>query len=242
MVTIKKIVILLVATVLAGNCFAQGFYFQPVFKNRISGGAIFSFFGKDPHVAKNIKPLFGFCVNYNCEIELVDNTSILAGLTYSNQAVQFNGYYVAPGYTYLFDETFPYTHRLRFQSIQLPLAVKFNLNLEEDNAYTPYFMLGLGVTYLYSAKVTVVSDSTDNRVYRGITDMGFENHLIHKKINTFAQGGIGLQKNMRKKERALFLEFIYKMDFSRLSYTGFENSNNVHLRNSSVSVNVGIKF
>lgn len=243
MIRTKKIIILLLATVCTTGCWAQeGFYFQPVLKNRVSAGALFSFFGKDPHVAKNIKPLFGFTVAYNAEIELVDNTSILTGITYANQAVRFNGYYVAPGYTYLFDETFAYTHRLRFQSAQLPIAIKFNFNLEEDHPFTPYFFAGLGFSYIFNAKVSVVSDSTESTIYKGMTDLGYENHLIHEKLNTFFQGGFGIQRNLRKKERALFLELIYKMDVSRLQYRGYENSNNIRMRNSNVSVVAGIKF
>lgn len=241
---IKKIIVILLATVCTGfSSFAQeGFYFQPVLKNRVSTGAVFSFFGKDPHVAKNIHPLFGFTVAYNAEIELVDNTSILTGLTYTNQAVKFNGYYVAPGHTYLFDETFAYSHRLRFQSIQLPIAVKFNLNVEEDHPFTPYFFAGLGFSYIFKAKVSVVSDSTEKNVYKGPVDLGYENHLIHKKVNTFFQGGIGIQRNLRKKERALFLDLIYKMDISRLQYNGYENSNHVRMRNSNLSIVMGLKF
>jgi hypothetical protein len=229
-------------TACAVSCFAQGFYFQPIFKQRISGGAMLSFFGKAPHVAENIQPLLGFTVNYNSEIELIDNTSILAGFTYTNQAVQFNGYYVAPGYTYLFDKTFAYTHRLRYQSIQLPLAVKFNFNLETDHPYTPYFFGGLGFSYILHSTVSIVSDSTESQVYKGEADLGYENHLIHRKVNGFFQGGFGIQKNLRKKESALFLDLIYKMDVSRLHYTGYENSNNIRFRNSSVSVVVGMKF
>lgn len=239
---VKKIIFLLITIAYGINSYAQGFYFQPTFKQRINGGVIFSFFGKDPHVAKNIHPLFGFTVGYNTEIELIDNSSILAGLTYTNQAVQFNGYFVAPGHTYLFDETFAYTHRLRFQSLQVPVALKLNLNTEADNAYTPYFLLGLGFNYIFNASVSVVSDSTDNRIYKGPAELSFENHIINKQFNSFIQGGFGLQKNMRRKERALFIELIYKFDISRMAYSGYENSNNIHFRNSNLSIMTGIKF
>ncbi len=239
--SIKKI-ILIITIVLVKGGFAQGFYFQPIIKHRISGGPLLSFFGKDPHTMKNVNPLFGYTVNYATEIELLDNTSILAGLTYTNQGVRFNGYYVVPGYTYLFDGTFAYDHKLRFQSLQLPLAVKFNLNLEEDNNYTPYFILGLGFTYIATSTSTIVSDSTEATVYKGKTDLEFEHHLIHKKVNCFAQGGFGIQRNMRKRDRALYIEFVYKYDFPRLHYMGHENSNSVFFRNTSLSIVAGIKL
>jgi hypothetical protein len=239
----KKIILLLAAVVYTGACFAQGRYYQTVsLKHRISAGPVLSFFGKDPHALTNVNPLFGFTGSYNSEIEIIDNLNLLAGFTYANQAVQFNSYYVAPGHTYIFDNSFAYTHRLRFQSIQLPISLKLDLNSEADNPYTPYFLLGFGFSYLYSAKTAITSDSTENKVYSGKTDLSFENFVFGKKFNSFFQGGFGIQKNMRKKERALFLDLIYKYDVSRLSYTGYENSNNAHFRNSSVSIFLGLKF
>jgi hypothetical protein len=239
----KKIVLLLAAVVYTGTCIGQGIYYQTLsLKHRIGTGPMISFFGKDPHAFTNVNPLFGFTISYNSEIDIIDNLNLLVGLTYMNQAVQFNGYYVAPGHTYIFDNSFPYTHRLRFQSIQLPISIKLNLNAEADHSYTPYFLLGFGFSYLYNAKASVTSDSTENKVYSGKTDLSFENYLFNEKFNSFFQGGFGVQKNMRKKERALFLDIIYKYDISRLYYTGHENSNNIHFRNTNVSVVVGLKF
>ncbi len=239
----KKKIILLAAVIYTTTCFSQGLYYQTVsFKHRISGGSMLSFFGKDPHNLSKVNSLFGFTVNYNCEINIIDNVSVLAGITYANQAVQFNGYFVAPGYTYIFDNSFAYTHRLRFQSAQLPLTLKLSLNDDADKPYTPYFLLGFGFSYLYSAKTSIISDSTENKVYKGKTDLAFENFLFNNKLNSFFQGGFGIQKNIRKKERALFLDFMYKFDISRLHYTGYQNSNAVRFRNSNLSVIVGFKF
>jgi hypothetical protein len=239
----KKIILLLAAVVYTVTCFSQGLYYQTVsLKHRVSAGPMLSFFGKDPHALTNVNPLFGFTISYNSEIDIIDNLSLLVGLTYANQAVQFNGYYVAPGHTYIFDNSFAYTHRLRFQSLQLPINLKFNLNTETDHFYTPYFLLGFGFNYLYSAKTSITSDSTGNKIYSGKTDLAFENFVFSKKFNSFFQGGFGIQKNMRKKDRAIFLDLIYKYDISRLYYEGYENSNAVRFRNSSLSIVVGLKF
>jgi hypothetical protein len=239
----KKIILLIAAIVYAGTSVGQGIYYQTFsLKHRISAGPMLSFFGKDPHAFTKVNPLFGFTVNYNSEIGIVDNLNLLVGLTYTNQALQFNGYYVAPGYTYIFDNSFAYTHRLRFQNIQLPISLKLNLNTDDDHAYTPYFMLGFGFSYVYSSTASITSDSTGNNVYNGKTDLAFENFVFNKKFNSFFQGGFGIQKNMRKKERALFLDLVYKYDISRLYYEGHQHSNAVRFRNSSISVVVGLKF
>jgi hypothetical protein len=239
----KKIIVLLATLIYTGTSSGQGIYYQTIsLKHRISGGAMLSFFGKDPHALTKVNPLFGFTAGYASEIDIIDNLNLLVGLTYTNQALQFNGYYVAPGHTYIFDNSFAYTHRLRFQNIQLPISLKFNLNTEADNAYTPYLMLGFGFSYLYNAKASITSDSTGNRIYNGKADLAFENFVFNKKFNSFFQGGFGIQKNMRKKEKALFLDFIYKYDIARLYYTGHEDSNAIRFRNSSLSVVVGLKF
>ena len=242
-VCVKKNLFLLISFACMANCFAQGYYFRlPPVHHRFSAGGTFSFFSKDPHVVTNIHPLIGYTANYSAEIELFDNSSLMVGLSYANLGVQFNSYYAAPGHTYVFDGTFAYTHRLRYQVAQLPVGMKFNFNSEADNFYTPYALLGIGFSYILSAKTTIVSDSTDSRVYKGNADLTNENAALLKKLNSFGQVGLGLQKNNRDNGRAIFLTFLYKYDVSRLNYAGYQESNRVNFRNSNISVIVGLKF
>src|SRR3954470_17039558 len=154
----KKNLFLLLFFACSANCFAQGqgYYFRfPPVHHRFSVGTTYSFFSKDPHVIKNIRPLIGYTGSYSAEIEILDNASLLVGLTYTNLAVQFNSYFAAPGHTYVFDGSFAYVHRLRYQSVQLPIGLKFNLLSEADNSFTPYFLLGIGFNYILSAKTTI---------------------------------------------------------------------------------------
>lgn len=239
----KIILVLILAFAHKTNCVAQGYYFRfPPVHHRFSAGGTFSFFSKDPHVVKSIRPLIGYCANYSAEIEIFDKASLMIGLSYTSLAAQFQAYYAAPGYTYVFDGTFAYTHRLRYQMVQLPIGMKFNFNSEADNFFTPYGLLGIGFSYILSAKTTIVSDSTDTRVYKGNADLTNENAALLKKLNSFAQAGLGIQKNNRNNGRALFLEFSYKYDVSRLHYGGYQNSNRINFRNSNVSVIVGVTF
>ncbi|HET6224850.1 MAG TPA: outer membrane beta-barrel protein [Bacteroidia bacterium] len=241
--SIKRILFLLIIFACSVNGVAQGYYFRlPPVNHRFSAGATFSFFSKDPHVVKSIRPLIGYNANYNCEIELFDNSSLIVGLSYVNLGTQFQGYYAAPGHTYAFDGTFAYTHRLRYQMTQLPIGMKLNFNAEADNSITPYLLLGIGFSYIINAKTTIVNDSTDMQVYKGTADLTNENSVLLKKLNSFGQAGFGIQKNNRNNGRALLLEFIYKYDVSRLHYAGYQNSNRVDFRNSNISVIVGMKF
>jgi len=241
-VCVKKKLFLLIAFACITNCFAQGYYFRfPPVHHRFSAGATFSFFSKDPHVMDAIRPLIGYTAGYSAEIEIFDNANLLAGVSYMSLGTKFQGYYAAPGYTYKFDGNFAYTHRLRYQMAQLPIGMKFNFNSEPDNSFTPYGLVGIGLSYIFNAKTTI-TDSTGTKIYKGITELTNENSVFLKGLNSFVQAGLGIQKNNRDNGRAIFLECVYKYDVSRLHYTGYQNSNRVYFRNSNVSVIVGLKF
>ncbi len=242
-VCVKKNLFLLIAFACTTNCLAQGYYFRfPPVHHRFSAGGTFSFFSKDPHVIDGIRPLIGYTASYSAEIEVLDYASLMVGVSYISQGTQFQGYYFAPGHTYVFDGKFGYTHRLRYQAAQLPIGMKFNFNSAADNWFTPYALLGIGFSYLINAKTTITSNATDERIYKGNADLANENSVFIKGLNSFAQAGLGIQKNNRDNGRAIFLEFLYKYDVSRLHYAGYQNSNRINFRNSNVSAIVGLKF
>lgn len=243
MVKTQHVLFYITAVLFFKTAAAQSLYAPNHYLNhRIAGGAVISFFKEDPHVMKNAQALRGFSLNYTAVLPVGTRASVLAGINYLNQGLQFNGYYAAPGYTYVFDESFAYVHRLRYQIIQVPLAMKADLNIEKDHAYTPYFLMGFGFGYSFRSSVSITSDSTEKNVYKGKTIVTFENYSLDEKLNAFFQAGFGIQKNMRKKARGLFLEFLYRYEISRLHYSGYQQSNNVNFRNSNLSINVGMKF
>ncbi len=243
MAKIQQFLILLTVFLFHQTTLAQSLYEPNQYvKHRVAGGPVISFFKTDPRVTKNVTALRGFTVSYSTEIQIATKTSLLAGFTYINQGMQFKGYYEAPGYTYLFDKTFAYAHRIRYQSVQLPIALKINLNAEKDYPYTPYFLAGFGFNYVFQTTVSIASDSTGKNIYNGKTILTYENHLFSEKLNTFFQGGFGVQKNFRRKKRAVFIELCYRDEITRLHYNGYQNSSNVNFRNSNLAVNMGMKF
>ena len=76
----------------------------------------------------------------------------------------------------------------------------------------------------------------------GTTDITFENHIIDKHFNAFLHAGLGIQKNLHDTGKALFLEFTYKYNISRLHYPGNQNTNNLNIKNNSLSICVGLRF
>jgi hypothetical protein len=101
-------------------------------KHRISAGPVISFYKNNPQYTVNSKSKAGFNAAYKCEITLALKTNFLVGLEYMSQGLKFNGYYSAPNHTYLFDQTFSYSHDIQYQEVQLPFAFKIALNPEKE--------------------------------------------------------------------------------------------------------------
>jgi hypothetical protein len=213
-----------------------------IFRHRISVGPVFSFYKNDPHFTINTKAKIGANASYKTEILLGRKTNVLLGLEYMSQGLKFNGYYADTGYTYLYDETFSYTHELRYNEIQLPVGLKLALNSEKESPVTPYLTGGVGARYIINSYIVISSDSTETTPYDGKGTIAFEHEIIAKNLNAFFFGGIGLQKNYRSTSKAIFFELAFKRGFSRIHYTGHENSNNINIRERSLTVLFGLRF
>ena len=211
-------------------------------KHRITAGPVISFYKNNTQHTVNTKAKAGFNAAYKCELTLGRKTNFLVGLEYMSQGLKFNGYFSAPNHTYLFDETFAYSHEIRFQEIQLPLAFKIAFSPEKDNRFSSYFFLGPGFRYIVKSTAFIESDSTQETVLDGTTDLTFENHIVDQHFNAFLHAGMGIQKNFRDTGKALFIEFTYKYNISRLHYIGDKNSNNLNIKNNSLSICVGVRF
>lgn len=213
-----------------------------ILRHRISAGPVFSFYKNDPHYAINTKSKIGANVSYKTEILLGRRTNVLLGLEYMSQGLTFNGYYADTGYTYLYDETFSYTHEIRYNEVQLPVGLKLALTSEKDRPVTPYLTGGVGARYIFSSYIVISSDSTDTSPYDGKGTIGFEHELVTKNFNAFFFGGIGLQKNYRGTSRSVFFELNFKRGFSRIHYPGYQNSNNINIRERNLTVIFGLRF
>ena len=211
-------------------------------KSRLSVAPVMSFYKNHPEHTVETKAKGGFCASYKSEILLGRNLSFLVGIEYFNQGLTFRGYYSAPSNTYLYDRTFPYSHELRMQEIQLPIGLKKAFNNEKDNFYTPYYFGGVGARYLFKSYYVIINDSTENVVYDGKGSMEFEHHVVAKAINAFAYGGLGAQYNLRASAKAIFIDVTYKYGISRLHYKGYQKSNNLNIKEAHVSFSIGLKF
>jgi hypothetical protein len=212
--------------------------------HHLSIGPVISFFKNHEMHTVNTKAKPGFDASYKVDILLHKKTSLIIGLNYISQGLSFRGYYSAPGYTYLFDKTYPYTHELRYNEAQLPLYFKLAFNKEKDNFYTAYFYGGIAFRYLINSYSVIINDSTSTTPYDGKGTLSFENFVFAKNVNANYQIGFGTQKNFRKdgKGKSMFMEFTYRYGISRIHYEGYKNSNNLNIKDANLGITFGFRF
>lgn len=219
------------------------------YKSRLSIAPVKSFYKNNTFHTINTKAKAGFLISYKGEYFLGKKVNLIGGLEYYTEGFTFQGYYELPGYTYVYDETFPYTHNVSIQEINMPIGIKFAFNLEEDNYFTPYYTGGLSIRYITSSQNYIVNDSLGVTVYEDKGDVAFENNIgllfkskARRKLNGFLYSGFGLQYNFRGTATALYFEMNYRLGLSRFNYRGNDKSNNLNIGNSNLVFSFGVRF
>ncbi len=237
----KFIVVLIFFTT---TVFAQDgeFYRRGKMKSRISFSGIKSFYTNHPQHTTNTKALFGFDFAYKAEIFALRKTNIILGLDYFNYGLKFQGYYEKQGFTYLYDKTFAYTHEIRIQELHLPIALKVAFNSEKENVYTPYFIGGIGARYLFTSYTVIANDSTGITVYDAKDNIDYENQRLMKGLNAFYHMGLGLQRNFKNFDRAIFFEISFQRGISRFHYDGNAGSNDLNIRGNHLLFSLGFRI
>ena len=105
---------------------------------RIYGGAVIPFYINNPDHTVETKGGFAFNIGFKRTFRIFDN-SLETGIEYVNHEVSFRSYYFAPGYSKLYDKTFPFLHDLKINELQLPIIFKQTFGKETKNQATSYF-------------------------------------------------------------------------------------------------------
>jgi hypothetical protein len=218
------------------------YYRRGKIKSRVSFSGIKSFYRNHPQHTTNTKALFGFDVGYKAEIFALKRTNIILGLDYFNYGLQFRGYYEKPGFTYLYDKTFAYTHEIKIQEVHLPIALKVAFNSEKENAYSTYFIGGIGARYILSSYTVISNDSTGITVYDAKDNIDYENQRLMKGLNAFYHMGLGLQHNFKNSDRATFFEISFQRGISRFHYDGNAGSNDLNIRGNHLLFSLGFRI
>jgi Outer membrane protein beta-barrel domain len=217
-------------------------YRRGKYKSRISLGIIKPYFKNHPEHTINTKSLFSYCASYKGELFLGRRTNVILGLEYVNLGLKFQGYYEKPGYTYLYDKSFAYTHELRIQELHVPLSLKVSFISEKEHTYSSYFIGGIGARYVVGSYSIITNDSTGITPYDAKDNIDYENQRVTKGLNAFYQAGVGLQYNKRNSARAIFFEVTYKYGISRYHYDGNNNSNNLNIKAGLLLFSLGFRI
>ncbi|MBI2269726.1 MAG: hypothetical protein HYU69_05135 [Bacteroidetes bacterium] len=204
-------------------------------------GMVIPFYSNNRDHTDETKGSFAFNIGFKKMYKLF-GTGIETGLEYLNQGLSFRSYYFAPGYSKLYDKTFPFTHTLRMNEFQLPILLKQSLGKETRRKTTSYFTFGWAWRYILYSNTSIESINDGIQVYDGKTKITFEYPFPWSRFGSLLQGGLGLQFNNLQTQSALFFEANYKLSISRFHYTGRNNSNNLFIKDSNLSINVGYKF
>jgi hypothetical protein len=217
-------------------------YRQGRIKHRLSAGVVKSYYINHPQHTDHTMGELGYSASYKAEYFIRGRANVMLGADFLNFGLTFRGYYKKPGYTYLFDGTFPYTHEIRINEAELPLTVKVTFNHEKEKTNSPYFVGGVGARYIISSYTVITNDSTGITLYDGKDNIDFETHRLMKGMSSFYEIGFGFQHNYRNTARAIFFEVNYKYGISRLHYDGNDGSNDLNIKDDHLSFLVGIRL
>ncbi len=213
-------------------------------RHLVSFAPIVSLYKNDPNLTSDTKQSVGFCASYKSEFVTGKKMNYIAGLDYVDQQLSFKGYFAAPMHTYLYDKTFAYQHNINIQELQVPLGIRVSFFNKPLNNYVPYFTGGIKFRYLLKSSAIIKDDSTKTTVYKGSSpsSITFESNIPSPTINTCLMAGLGIQHNYKDIDGAIFFEITFNYGVSRFQYVGYNNSNDLGIRNAFLAFAFGWKF
>lgn len=209
----------------------------------LAGGFGYSFFGVDKRHSERASSLLGMTGMFRFHFFASPNVHIQLGLEVLSQKAKFETYYFADGHSQFYDRSFGYTHRMRSYELYVPIMARIGTNAQEANARSIfYFLAGYSPKMFLSASTVITQDATGRDVWGGSTELTFENWIFNEQTNSVALIGIGLDKRFGWENKFLSFELLYRYNFSRFHYNGNITTNDLMIRNSCVTFQVGYRF
>lgn len=208
-----------------------------------AAGGVASFFRLDTRISEQASPLTGGSAMLRMHFFPSSSVHIHAGIEFMSQGAKFNTYYFAPGYSTLFDSSYIYTHKLRTVEMYIPLMIRIGVKNNEENAPALfYFLAGWSPKLLFGGSSSVTERGSGKSVWKGATNIEFENWFIGPQTGNVLLAGIGLDKRIKYSENFISLELIYRYNLSRIRYVGNVDTNNLLIKNSCLTVQIGYRF
>lgn len=218
------------------------------YENRVygfsyAGSFSYSFFKVDTRHSEPASSLLGLGGMFRFHFYVRQNVHVQLGLEILSQKCKFNTYYFAEGHSIYYDGSFGYTHRLRTYEMYIPLIVRIGTNTQETNTPSAfYFFGGIAPKTFLAATVVVKENATGEDVWGGSSELTFENWLISEQTNTVLMAGIGLDKRFGMSTSYMSFELFYRYNFSRFRYRGNFDTNDLMIKNSCVTFQIGYRF
>lgn len=218
-------------------------YMNRIYAFSLAGGFGYSFFKVDERHSQPASSLLGMTGMFRFHFFARPNVHIQLGLEVLSQKMKFNTYYFAEGHSVFYDRSFGYTHRMRSYELYLPLIARFGTHGQEANARSIFnFMIGYAPKMILAASAVVTEDANNKDVWGGSTELTFENWFISEQTSSVALIGIGIDKRLGWDNKFISFELFYRYNFSRYRYQGNFNTNDLMIKNSCVTFQLGYRF
>jgi hypothetical protein len=218
-------------------------YEKRIYSFSLAGGFGYSFFKIDERHSEPASSLLGMTGMFRFHFFVRPNVHFHLGLEILSQKCKFNTYYFAEGHSIFYDRSFGYTHRLRTYELYIPLIARIGLTPQEANARSVFYLMGGYAIKTYLASSAVVTRNSDNKdIWGGSTELTFEHWYLSDQTSSVALIGMGVDKRVGWTEKFISFELFYRYNFSRFRYQGNYNTNDLMLKNSCITLQIGYRF
>lgn len=207
-----------------------------------AGSGVVSFFKTDTRISEQATPLPGLAGLFRMHFYPTSSFHIQIGMEVMSQGCKFNTYYFAPGHSVFYDSAFAYTHRLRTLELYVPILFRVGLTRNEANAPAIFYLLGGYAPKIFLAASADVEKRGGAGVWGGSTQLTFENWFIGNQTGNVIMAGMGLDKRLKFTEKFISFELLYRYNLSRFNYTGRIDTNELLIKNSCLSLQIGYRF
>ncbi len=208
-----------------------------------SASSLISFNSVDLRHSLPARPRFGMGGAMRFSIFISESFHLQTGLEVLSQGCSFETYYFAPGHSTLFDRSFGYVHRLRTYELYVPVLFRLGLAGNSSNSpKTVYVIGGWSPKLILAASTDIRSAGNGQGIWGGTTELEYENYFWGKQTGNVLMAGMGMEDRMGLKEKFITYEINYRYNLSRIRYQGNFNTNDLMIKNSCVSLSVGVRF
>lgn len=218
-------------------------YEKRIYSFSLAGGFGYSFFKVDERHSEPASSLLGMTGMFRFHFFATPNVHIQLGLEVLSQKCKFNTYYFSEGHSLFYDRSFGYTHRLRTYELYLPLMARIGLTPQEANARTVFYLMGGYAVKTFLSATALVTRNADNKdIWGGSTELTFEHYYLSEQTSSVIIAGMGLDKRFGWTEKFISFELFFRYNFSRFRYQGNYNTNDLMIKNSCITFQVGYRF